>query len=135
MKRPKRKAIPKKIKIQVWRQQQAICPECKEFIIITPSGDNIQYDHRPAIIMRPVNAAGTDYEPPQNDPNHIEALHKACHLRRTVGRVVGASRTVTTKGSDIWLKSKFNRLEGRLKPRKKASIPQRKNPWPKRKFK
>ena len=53
-----------------------------------------------------------------------------------VGRKADAEKTVTTKGSDIWLKSKFNRLEGRTKQRPKAKIPSRPfgkgRPFPKR---
>ena len=69
-----------------------------------------------------------DYIPPQNDPNFIDAMHDRCHLQRTVGRKADAEKTVTTKGSDAWLRKKFNRLEG--KPRRKAKIPSR--PFPKR---
>ena len=127
--RPRRKAIPPAVKLEVFVRQGGRCAECHGTI-----EDGVEYDHRPAIIMRPVSAAGTDYDPPQNDPNFIEALHKACHLRRTVGRVVGAEKTVTIKGSDAWLAAKFRRLEGKNKPRTKAKIPQRKNAWPKRKF-
>ncbi len=97
-------------------------------------GDLIEYDHRPSLILRPVNAEGTDYIPPQNDPEFIDPLHAKCHLERTVGRKAGAERTVTTKGSDIGLKAKFARLEGRTKKRPKIKIPSR--PFPsKRKMK
>ena len=130
MNRPKRKAIPKSVKDAVYNRQLGYCLHCRTLL-----GDDIQYDHRPSLIMRKVNASGTDYEPPQNDPDWIEALHLACHLKRTVGRAIGSERTVTTKGSDAWLAAKFRRLEGKNKPRKKAKIAQRKNPWPKRKFK
>ena len=85
--------------------------------------------------MRAVDASGSDYEPPQNDPAFIEALHPACHQKRTTGRLPGAERTITTKGSDVGLAAKFRRLENRdTKPRKLRSFPSRKNPWPKRKF-
>lgn len=96
-----------------------------------------EYDHRPPLFLREVNAEGTDYVPPQNDPHFIEALHKDCHLKRTVGRVVGAEKTVTTKGSDSWLRKKFNRLAREMnehlfgdKPKHKRKIPSR--PFPKR---
>lgn len=131
MKRPKRKAIPTSVKTEVIRRQRACCAECKQ--PLWPS-DPTEYDHRPSLILRLVNAAGTDYEPPQNDPDHIEALHAPCHQKRTTGRKPGAERTVTTLGSDIHLKSKFNRLEGRTKKRPKAKIAKRKHPWPKREF-
>jgi hypothetical protein len=72
--------------------------------------------------MRAVNVEGTDYHPPQNDPDHIEALHKLCHLRRTVGRIPGAEKTITTKGSDAWLAAKFRKLEGKNKPKRRSRI-------------
>jgi hypothetical protein len=113
--RPKRKAIPLWIKIQVLIRQNFYCAECWSNL----PADDTEFDHRPAIILRPVNAAGYDYDPPQNDPDHIEALHKLCHLKRTVGRVVGAAKTVTTKGSDAHLAAKFRRLEGKPKAKRK----------------
>ena len=112
--RPRRKAIPPKVKLKVFQRQKGICMSCH-----APITDSAEYDHRPAIISRPVNAAGTDYDPPQLDPEHIEALHPECHQQRTTGRRPGAERTVTTKGSDIWLKTKFARLE---KPRKRSRM-------------
>jgi hypothetical protein len=125
--RPKRKNIPPKVKAEVLLRQNFHCAECKT---IFTEDDKIEFDHRPSIIMRSVNVEGTDYFPPQNDPNFIDALHKTpCHLRRTIGRMPGASTTVTTKGSDIWLKSKFSRLEGRTKKREAKPIPSR--PFPK----
>ena len=133
--RPKRKAIPASVKNAVLVRQGYRCAECKQTLL----GGPVDYDHRPALIMRPVNAEGTDYIPPQNDPDHIEALHpRPCHLRRSVGRAPGAEKTATSKGSDVWLAKKFRKLEGCNKPAKKASnlaltkrkIPSR--PFPKR---
>lgn len=119
--RPKRKAIPRAVKLAVLERQRHRCAECG---VKFEEGDKIEYDHRPAIIARAVNVNGDDYHPPQNDHDFIDALHKPCHLSRTVGRLPGAEKTVTTKGSDVWLKAKFNRLEGRTKPK-------RKHQWPK----
>lgn len=90
-------------------------------------------DHDPALILRDYDPTVSDvaarYTPHAHDPNHLIYREKADHDRKTFGRTPGAERTVTTKGSDIWLKSKFNRLEGRTKQRPKQKIPQRKNPW------
>lgn len=90
-------------------------------------------DHDPALILRDYDPTISDvaarYTPHANDPNHLLYREEADHNRKTFGRTPGAERTVTTKGSDIWLKSKFNRLEGRTKQRPKQKIPQRKNPW------
>jgi len=119
MKRPKRKAIPKWVKDAVLKRQGMACAECGNPLMDGVRDPNrTEYDHRPSILMRMVNVDGTDYHPPQNDPDHIEALHKACHLRRTVGRIPGAEKTVTTKDSDAHLRKKFNLLEGRTTKRK-----------------
>ena len=96
----------------------------------------VALDHDPALILRDYDAAVSDvaarYTPHAHDPAFLIYREKADHQQKTTGRKPGAERTVTTKGSDIWLKSKFNRLEGRTKQRPKQKIPQRKNPWPKR---
>lgn len=117
--RPKRKAIPRKVKDIVLARQNHHCAECST---IFTADDSIQYDHRPAIIMRPVNVNGDDYFPSQLDPDHINALHKLCHLKRTVGRIPGAEKTITVKGSDAWLAAKFRKLEGKNKPRRRQTI-------------
>lgn len=93
-------------------------------------------DHDPALILRPYNPQIKDvaarYTPHAHDPAALIYREKTDHQQKTTGRKPGAERTVTTLGSDIHLKSKFNRLEGRTKKRPKAKIPKRKNPWPKR---
>lgn len=83
-------------------------------------------DHDPALILRPFD--GKDYDPPANSMKHLIYRTYADHLQKTVGRKMGAAATVTTKGSDIWLKSKFKRLEDKKRKRK---IPSR--PFPKKK--
>lgn len=116
--RPKRKNIPAKVKAAVLARQNHHCAGCR---VIFTTDDRIEYDHRPAIVLRQVNVNGDDYYPPQNDPAYIDALHKACHLRRTVGRIPGAEKTATTKGSDAWLAAKFRKLEGKNKPKRKRT--------------
>jgi 5-methylcytosine-specific restriction endonuclease McrA len=133
--RPKRKAIPRRVKLDVLDRQLYCCAECKDPFSIEAK---IQYDHRPALEQRQVNRAWTDYTPPQLDPDFIDVLHVSCHLRRTVGRAPGAEKTVTIKGSDAWLAAKFRKLEGKNKPKPRqtitprgfAKIPSR--PFPKR---
>lgn len=118
-KRPRRKNIPPRVKRMVRLRQNNHCAECRTIFVTT---DKVQFDHRPAIILRPVNRDGTDYMPAQNNSAYIEALHKDCHLKRTVGRIPGAERTITTKGSDAHLAAKFRKLEGKNKPRKRTII-------------
>lgn len=130
MNRPKRKAIPTAVKFQVIERQKHHCAACE---VAFKESDRVEFDHRPAIILREVNADGTDYIPKQNDPEYLQALHADCHLRRTVGRLPGAERTITTKGSDAYLAAKFRKLEGKNKPKRKQKILSR--PFPKgRKF-
>lgn len=90
-----------------------------------------QLDHDPALILRKFNPRTGKYKPDANDPAFLVYREHDDHLQKTTGRKVGAAKTVTTKGSDIWLKAKFDRLEGRTKKRPKVKIPQRKNAWPK----
>jgi hypothetical protein len=99
-------------------------------------GDVLQLDHDPALILRQYKVdrrkpPATWYTPNANDPAHLIYRPLRDHGEKTFGRKADAEKTVTTKGSDIWLKSKFSRLEGRTKKRPRAKIPQRKNPWPK----
>lgn len=61
----------------------------------------LRFDHRPALQDRPYDLDAGDFIPPQNDPDHIEAIPSAHHDERTFGRKPGAEKTVTTRGSDI----------------------------------
>ncbi len=89
-------------------------------------------DHDPALILRQYNPRKKDvadrYTPHAHDPDALIYREKADHQQKTTGRKPGAAQTVTTKGSDIWIKSKFNRLEGRTKPKRKTKWPKRKIP-------
>lgn len=94
-------------------------------------------DHDPALILRPYNPRIKDvarrYTPHAHDPEALIYREKANHQQKTTGRRPGAAQTITTRGSDIGLKAKFDRLEGRTKTRPKQRIPSR--PFPKgRKF-
>jgi hypothetical protein len=125
--RPKRKAIPQWVKNEVIDRQEGRCAECGLEL-----ADKTEFDHRPPLILREIIADA--YFPPQNHPDFIDAVHKPCHLKRTVGRTSGASKTVTTKGSDAYLAAKFRKLE-RNKPAKKSSkLANRATRWPKRAF-
>lgn len=99
-------------------------------------GDVLQLDHDPALILRKFHVdrrkpPAAWFTPNANDPDHLIYRPIREHLQKTTGRKSDAAKTVTTRGSDQWLKSKFNRLEGKTKPRRKQKIPARANPWPK----
>lgn len=110
--------------------------KCLTLALKTLGFEKPELHHSPALILRPYHPKRKNiaarYEPNANDPDSLVYLDAPDHQQRTTGRKPGAERTVTTLGSDIHLKSKFNRLEGRTKKRPKAKIPKRKNPWPKR---
>jgi len=82
-----------------------------------------QLDHDPALILRLFNKETGKYTPDACDPDHLIWREKALHQEKTTGRRPGASRTITTKGSDIGLKTKFARLEG--KPKRRLKIQSR----------
>lgn len=81
--------------------------------------ERIQYDHRPPLADRDVNAEGTDYIPPQLDPEYIEAVSVEEHGRRTNGT------KATTLNSDTHRRKKLRSLTGQNKPRPKRKIPSR----------
>jgi hypothetical protein len=86
--------------------------------------EGYQLDHDPALILRPFNKRTGKYTPDANDPHFLVYRRKDDHLQKTTGRKPGAERTVTIKGSDIGLKTKFARLERKGK-KPKATIPSR----------
>ena len=88
-----------------------------------------ELDHDPALILRKINRRTGKYTPDANDPAYLIYREKDEHLEKTVGRKPGAERTITAKGSDMWLRNKFRKLEG--KPKRKVKIPSR--PFQKRK--
>lgn len=90
-------------------------------------------DHDPALVLRPFNESTGEYDPPANSVAHLVYRTTLEHLEKTVGRKRDSLRTVTTKGSDIWLAKKFRKLKG--KPRRKQKIPSRPFPKAKRPFK
>ena len=93
------------------------------------NGDKVELDHDPALSLRRFNKRTGKYTPDANNPEYLVYRPVAEHLQKTVGRKPGAERTVTTKGSDVWLNKKFSRPK---RPRvAKMKIPSR--PFPKRK--
>jgi hypothetical protein len=125
-------AMPSLATFWQFYQSRLLCPENYslrdrlEALLRQLFGDETCHlDHRPALINRAFDPVTKMYYPPANAPAYLEYITTEEHLRRTIGRMAGARSTVTTKGSDIWLKSKFKRLEGKPKPKRK---------WPSRPF-
>ena len=94
---------------------------------IFPQG-GYQLDHDPALEQRPQRRVGlgrTKYVPDANSPDHLVYRSKAMHLMKTTGRKPDAEKTVTSKGSDVWIAKKFRKIEGKTKPRRKQKIASR----------
>ena len=97
-------------------------------------------DHDPALILRHYNQHAKDvaarYNPHAHNPDFLVYRSKEDHQQKTTGRKPGAERTITTKGSDIGLKTKFARLERPKRKSRFSSPPSRakKSTWPKRPF-
>lgn len=147
MKRPRPPMPPLAVRVQVARRQveaRANVPVSIEALSLArqlrallaslrslwglPEDAVLPLDHNPALILRPYNPRVHDvaarYTPHAHDPNALQYRSAGDHDFKTFGRKPGAAKTVTTKGSDIGIKAKFNRLEGRTKGRPKR-------PWPK----
>ena len=115
--RPKRKAIPQRIKQAVVARQDFTCKcGCGALVSARPKTDTC-FDHRPPLRLRDVLPDGSDYSPAQHDPGYIDAICTREHHTRTHGN--GA----TTAGTDAGLIKKERKREKRAN-----------NPKPERKF-
>lgn len=130
----RRKAIPLKVKLQVLLSQ-ARCASCGEKL---GALDDVEFDHRPPLVMRRWDDAAGDFDPPQNDPQYLQATHCDCHLALTTGR--RGEKTVTTRGSDIGEAARVKRIAREHEAfRSRLLTPgapkrERKSRWPKRKM-
>jgi hypothetical protein len=127
--RPKRKAIPLRVKLAsvmiALGNDHAFCIDAANdplmgralMVRLIAAGlrslrlpPDVDYDHDPALGLRPVNAAGDDYDPPQLDPRHITPRAKADHRTKTTGTPPG-QKVVTVASGDIHRISKAKRLD------------------------
>lgn len=138
--RPKRKAIPDKTKLEVVIRQEGKCKACGNKLFELK---DTRFDHRPALVNRNVALDNLDYDPPQLDPNFIEALHVDCHDKRTFGP--GGEKRITVAGSDLHIRDKTRNLQQQQKEYRDRLLakdrgepsPKPKKPkyqWPKRKM-
>ncbi|MCO5730147.1 hypothetical protein [Rhizobium sp. SSA_523] len=125
--RPKRKAIPDRVKL--------IAALRRIGLTIT----EVQFDHNPALELRPVNPHTGDTIPPANDPDHIDMLLLVEHKEKTFGR--GGEKRATTADSDIGRIAKVRRLtkkqeemRQRMLARSQGEKPANKSRWPKRRL-
>ena len=115
----RRKPIPTKIKLEIVLRQDGFCAcGCKQKLDALREG--IEFNHTPPLALREWSEADDDCTPPANDPEHIEALRKPCHAKKTNGK------PHTSHGSDKHAIAHANRL---------ANGPKKsKHKWPKRKL-
>jgi len=114
---PKRKAIPAKVKKAVRERQGNVCGcRAKCGTILPPDGKGlVQYQHDPALGIRPINDDGSDWIPPQHDAAHIYAELTACHKRETYRGRNGEAAI----GSDRYEIDKMRRHEKPKRPKRK----------------
>lgn len=128
--RPKRKAIPERIKRQVVRRQGCICGcGCGHAVEWVNHRKTTRFDHQPALEFRAISEDGTDYIPPQLDPEHIIARCLESDRVKTSGK------PHTSVGSDAHMAGKIRTLRGENKPKPKRQwhsrgFQERQHPWP-----
>lgn len=114
-KRPKRKNIPDRIKRAVVERQMGFCTcGCMRKVEWKRHRKTTRFDHTPAIFLRVVNDDGTDYVPPQLDPDYIVARCLESDERRRSG---GAARA-TTAGREVNAVAKQRKREKARKPKR-----------------
>lgn len=128
--RPKRKAIPDRVKL---------IAALRRFGLVI---GQVQFDHQPALELRPINPHTGDTIPAANDPDHIQMLLIAEHKTKTFGP--GGEKRITTAGSDIGNIAKTRRLtkdqeefQRRMTAKaqgEEGDQPKPKTKWPKRSF-
>lgn len=130
-----RKAIPQKVKLEVL-VKQARCTVCGERL---GALTDTEFDHRPPLVARPYVIELDDFDPPQNDPEFLEAVHADCHLYRTTGR--RGNKRITSRGSDIGdaartpkLAAAHEEFKRRILAREPGSNSRPPSRWPKRKM-
>lgn len=97
--RPPRRAIPVSVKRAVVARQKGICPcGCGQEVSERPRTNTV-FDHVPPLRQRTVNAAGTDYEPPQHSAEHIDAVCRAESDVRTFRGRGAAGRSDATENA------------------------------------
>ena len=84
-------------------------------------GEETQLDHDPALVLRKFNLRTGRFIPDANSARYLVYRVAEDHLQKTTGRTPGAERTVTSKGSDVWLAKKYRKINGPKKSTAKMS--------------
>lgn len=130
-----RKAIPLKVKLLVLINQ-ARCSACGKKL---GDANQLQFDHRPPLLLREWCEEKQDWNPAQNDPLYLEAIHEDCHQARTTGRK--GTSIATTRGSDVGdfahisaAAEKHEAFRRRLLAKEPGTSARPPSRWPKRKI-
>ena len=107
-------------KLQIVLNQNGLDPDTGKKL--EAMGEAVEFDHDPAIHLRPWHAEAQDTDPPANDLRYIVARSKPSHKQKTNGN------KATTYGSDKHAIAKLGRLTGETKQNKP------KRQWPSRKM-
>lgn len=110
--RPKRRAIPVAVKRAVCARQNGVCKCGCGMVVSEKPKTGTKFDHRPPLRLRDLSQDG-DYTPHQHSADHIDALCRESHDRRTFG--TGA----TTAGTDTGLIKKERKRGKPPKPSRK----------------
>ncbi|WP_235679056.1 hypothetical protein [Aquibium microcysteis] len=121
----RRRRIPDRIKLLAALRKMGLTVE------------QVQFDHDPALELRPINPVTGDTVPPANDPDHITMLLIKEHKTKTFGP--GGEKRITTAGSDVHKIHKLARLSAehedfqrRVLSREPRDGTKPKSRWPKR---
>lgn len=96
----RRRYIPLTIRLRVALRQLAAVLEC--------DARDLQLDHDPALVLRPLNTRKTDTVPPANSAEHLIYRAKESHKVKTFGP--GGEKRITTRGGDIHESKRTARL-------------------------
>ena len=91
-----RKAIPDRVKLIAALRRYGLTTQ------------DVQFDHNPALALRPINELTGDTIPPANDPAFIDMLLTEEHKLKTFGR--GGEKRITTADGDIGKIAKMRRV-------------------------
>jgi hypothetical protein len=114
MSRRPRKHIPLSVKVEA----------CLILLGFEP-GEEIDWDHFPALGLRIFDEKADDYDPPELDPRYLRPLGRAKHKAKTNGRK-GTKRS-TSYGSDVHAIAKLKRLAEEAAFRSQLTKPARKS--------
>jgi hypothetical protein len=123
--RPARRDIPERVKLLVFLRQKGRCALTGARLASiwhSPSSTTTLL-----LALRPVAPSGEDYDPPQLDPDHIQALHPDAHGEKTRGDQGQIAKAKRLAGAQV---EHAEQMAGK-EPGKPRRSPSR---WPKRPF-